>query len=332
MSSTVIDIPQVPCGKGKTKKFLGICCRQMVLFLRETKSNRHGMRRVIHSIKVGIALVSVSLLFLLDPVYKQVGDNAMWAIMTVVLIFEFFAGATLSKGLNRGIGTILGGGVGCLAAALAQAVGGVGKAIIVGITVFIFGAAATYSRQVPKIKRKFDYGAMIFILTFNMVVVSGLRAEQVFEIARDRLAAVAMGFGVCLFISLLVFPIWASDELHDSLVSRFQLLAISLEGFSKEYFGNVNENEKKTGFNFSSKCKSVLHTKTKDETLISLKLKSMRQELSLVASPSTVGTHHSAKTEGLGFASFVYSMMEMIEKMEELAKQVEQLGQLGGFS
>ncbi|KAK8711581.1 hypothetical protein V6N13_146859 [Hibiscus sabdariffa] len=424
MGSTVIDIPQgegvVPCGKGKTKKFLGICCRQMVLFLRETKSNRHGMRRVIHSIKVGIALVSVSLLFLLDPVYKQVGDNAMWAIMTVVLIFEFFAGATLSKGLNRGIGTILGGGVGCLAAALAQAVGGVGKAIIVGITVFIFGAAATYSRQVPKIKRKFDYGAMIFILTFNMVVVSGLRAEQVFEIARDRLAAVAMGFGVCLFISLLVFPIWASDELHDSLVSRFQLLAISLEGFSKEYFGNVNENEKKTGFNFSSKCKSVLHTKTKDETLvnfarwepwhgkfgffypwgkylkigedlrdlatiilslkpclqpsessslgqavkepceaivasqarmlselgesiknmkkcesqdkISLKLKSMRQELSLVASPSTVGTHHSAKTEGLGFTSFVYSMMEMIEKMEELAKQVEQLGQLGGFS
>lgn len=52
------------------------------------------------------------------------------------------SGATLSKGINRGIGTVLGGGLGCLAAIFAQAVGGVGKAIIVAITVFIFGMAA----------------------------------------------------------------------------------------------------------------------------------------------------------------------------------------------
>lgn len=50
------------------------------------------------------------------------------------------AGATLSKGLNRGMGTILGGGLGCLAAALAQEVGGkIGHAIVVGFFVFIFG-------------------------------------------------------------------------------------------------------------------------------------------------------------------------------------------------
>lgn len=49
------------------------------------------------------------------------------------------SGATLSKGLNRGVGTILGGGLGCLAAAFAQEVGGIGNGIIVGISVFIFG-------------------------------------------------------------------------------------------------------------------------------------------------------------------------------------------------
>ena len=53
---------------------------------------KHDARRIIHSVKVGIALVLVSLLYLLDPVYKQVGENAMWAIMTVVVIFEFTAG------------------------------------------------------------------------------------------------------------------------------------------------------------------------------------------------------------------------------------------------
>ncbi|XP_039008503.1 aluminum-activated malate transporter 14-like, partial [Hibiscus syriacus] len=285
-------------------------------------------------------------------------------------------------------------------------------------------AGATYTRQVPAIKRKFDYGAMIFILTFNLVVISGLRAEQVLELARDRLSAIAMGFAVCLFVSLLVFPIWAGDELHDSLVSRFQHLAVSLQGFCEEYTGNVDEDGKKISADFSSKCKSVLHTKIKDETLVSFakwepwhgkfgffypwgkyleigedlrdlatiilslkgclrspiqsseddtvrqsmkepceeivaalalmlrqqgdgvkemkkceyedmilsKLKTVRQELSLLANPSTVGISHLEKTDGLGLASFVCSMMEMVEKMEELAKHVDQLGQLGGFT
>ncbi|XP_022760030.1 aluminum-activated malate transporter 14-like [Durio zibethinus] len=270
MGSIVIDIPDgegVAPSKIEKKKF-DSSCQPIISFLREMKNKRHGMRKVIHSIKVGVALVLVSLFYLLDPLYKQVGDNAMWAIMTVVVIFEFFAGATLSKGLNRGIGTILGGGLGCLAAAFAQAVGGIGRAIVVGIAVFIFGAVATYTRQVPNIKKKYEYGAIIFLLTFNLVVVSGLRAEQVMQLARERLSTIVMGFIICIFTSLLVFPIWASDELHDSFVTRFEDLARSLEGFSKEYFENINEKEKKSSDNFISNCKSVLHSKSKDESLV----------------------------------------------------------------
>lgn len=56
------------------------------------KQSKYDKRKVLHSIKVGIALVLVSLLYLLDPMYDEVGDNAMWAIMTVVVIFEFTAG------------------------------------------------------------------------------------------------------------------------------------------------------------------------------------------------------------------------------------------------
>lgn len=49
-------------------------------------------KKLTHSIKVGISLVLVSLLYLLDSLFAQVGENAMWAIMTVVVIFEYFAG------------------------------------------------------------------------------------------------------------------------------------------------------------------------------------------------------------------------------------------------
>lgn len=56
------------------------------------KKSEHDTRNIIHSIKVGISLVLVSLLYLLDPLYEQVGENVVWAIMTVVVIFEFSAG------------------------------------------------------------------------------------------------------------------------------------------------------------------------------------------------------------------------------------------------
>ncbi|XP_035548663.1 aluminum-activated malate transporter 2-like [Juglans regia] len=245
-----------------------VCVPPIISSLRE-KTNKQDMRKLIHSFKVGIALVLVSFLYLLDPLFSQVGENAMWAIMTVVVIFEFFAGATLSKGLNRGIGTILGGGLGCLAAALAQEVGGIGNAIVVGASVFIFAAVATYVRQVPNIKKRYDYGAMIFILTFNLVVVSGIRAEKVMRLARERLSTIGMGFVTCIFISLLVFPVWASDELHDSIASNFEHLAHSIEGCLEEYinattFTNEKENQPRANFN---RCKSILNSKSKDESL-----------------------------------------------------------------
>lgn len=58
----------------------------------KTESKHEYARRIIHSIKVGIALVLVSLLYLVDPLYDEVGESAMWAIMTVVVVFELYAG------------------------------------------------------------------------------------------------------------------------------------------------------------------------------------------------------------------------------------------------
>ncbi|KAI3829619.1 hypothetical protein L1987_03746 [Smallanthus sonchifolius] len=231
----------------------------------ENQSGQH-MKKIIHSIKVGIALLLVSLLYLLDPLFEQVGENAMWAIMTVVVVFEFFAGATLSKGLLRVFGTILGGGLGCLAAILADDVGKIGNAAVVGSSVFIFGAAATYCRSIPSIKSKYDYGFMIFILTFNLVAVSGLRADKVIEVARERLSTIGMGFAVCIFTSLLVFPMWASDELHRLTSSKFDKLASCIEDCMKAYFNVVGENESMPRINVKD-CKAVLHSKSSDESL-----------------------------------------------------------------
>lgn len=49
-------------------------------------------RKVIHAIKVGLALALVSVFYYARPLYNGVGGNAMWAVMTVVMIFDFTVG------------------------------------------------------------------------------------------------------------------------------------------------------------------------------------------------------------------------------------------------
>lgn len=56
------------------------------------KLGRDDPRRVIHSLKVGISLTLVSLLYLMEPLFIGIGHNAIWAVMTVVLVLEFTVG------------------------------------------------------------------------------------------------------------------------------------------------------------------------------------------------------------------------------------------------
>jgi hypothetical protein len=61
-------------------------------------------RRVIHAFKVGLSLTLVSLLYLLEPIFKGIGrNNAIWAVMTVVVVFEFTAGISRSYPKSNGL-------------------------------------------------------------------------------------------------------------------------------------------------------------------------------------------------------------------------------------
>jgi uncharacterized membrane protein YccC len=53
---------------------------------------RDDPRRAVHALKAGTALTLVSLLYILEPFFKGIGKNAMWAVMTVVVVLEFTAG------------------------------------------------------------------------------------------------------------------------------------------------------------------------------------------------------------------------------------------------
>ena len=56
------------------------------------KTAQDDPRRVIHSLKVGLALTMVSTFYYYQPLYNSFGLSAMWAVMTVVVVFEFSVG------------------------------------------------------------------------------------------------------------------------------------------------------------------------------------------------------------------------------------------------
>ena len=49
-------------------------------------------RRVIHSFKVALAITIVSMFYYFQPLYNSFGVSAMWAVMTVIVVFEFTVG------------------------------------------------------------------------------------------------------------------------------------------------------------------------------------------------------------------------------------------------
>ena len=74
----------------KVKSFPGLARRAT------WKVGKEDPRRVVHALKVGMALTLVSLLYLMEPLFKGIGKNAMWAVMTVVVVMEFTVGKAIS--------------------------------------------------------------------------------------------------------------------------------------------------------------------------------------------------------------------------------------------
>ena len=92
------------------------------------------------------------------------------------------------------------------------------------------GTAATYMRFFPYVKRNYDYGVLIFLLTFNLITVSSYRVSNILKIAHERLYTIVIGCGVCLLMTLFIFPIWSGEDLHNSTAAKLEGLAKSIRG------------------------------------------------------------------------------------------------------
>ncbi|KAL6537869.1 hypothetical protein OROHE_012156 [Orobanche hederae] len=224
-------------------------------------------RRFVHSLKVGTAITAVSLFYYFDFLYQGFGVNAMWAVMTVVVVFEFSVGATLGKGVNRGIATLLGGALGVAAHRLASFTGEKIDCIVLGLSVFFIATVVTFMRFFPKLKARYDYGLLLFILTFSLISVSGYRNDEVLDMAHRRLSTILIGGSAAVVICIFIFPVWAGEDLHELIAANIEKLAIFLEGFGRIYFEIPND-ENPENQETMDDYKTVLNSKAIEDTLV----------------------------------------------------------------
>ncbi|XP_013601797.1 PREDICTED: putative aluminum-activated malate transporter 3 [Brassica oleracea var. oleracea] len=177
-------------------------------------------RKIIFSAKMGLALTLVNLLIFFKLPGSELSNHYLWAILTIVVIFEFSIGGTFRKGCNTGLGTLSAGALALGMAEISDMTGNWAE-VFNTASIVVVAFLGTYAKLYPTMK-PYEYGFRAFLLTYCYVIVSGYRTGEFVETAVSRILMIALG-----------------DDLHNLIATNFVNVATSLEGCVNAYLNFV---------------------------------------------------------------------------------------------
>ncbi|GAB4857463.1 hypothetical protein Ancab_015372 [Ancistrocladus abbreviatus] len=238
---------------------------------------KEDVNRVIFALKVGLAVLLVSMLILFQASYEVFGTNIIWSIITVVVMFEYTVGFTFNRGFNRALGSLLAGIFAIAIGQLALSSGRIAEPIIIGVSIFLVGAITSFIKLWPSLV-PYEYGFRVILFSFCLIIISGYRMGNPLTTAMDRLYSIAIGGFVAVLVNVLIYPIWAGEQLHKELVDSFEAVADSLEECVRKYL--EDDGSKSSPFSTAitdefpdeptyQRCKTTLNSSAKLESLAS---------------------------------------------------------------
>jgi uncharacterized membrane protein YccC len=142
--------------------------------------------------------------------------EALWAVITGLIVVQMSVGGTIGAGLDRLVGTLAGALVGGVAAT-AHALWPV---LPVGLLLMV--SVAPLSLFVVK---RPTYRVAPVTAALMLLLVHGQGEPQPLTIAFDRVIEIAIGCVIGIAVSLLVLPYRAEQQLVDRVASGLRLLA-----------------------------------------------------------------------------------------------------------
>ncbi|KAK9072955.1 hypothetical protein SSX86_009391 [Deinandra increscens subsp. villosa] len=198
---------------------------------------KEDINRVTFSLKVGLAVLLVSLLILIQAPYQVFGTTIIWSLLTVAIMFEYTVGATFHKGFNRALGSLFAGVLAIAVAELALMNAPTAEPVIIGISIFMIGALTSFIKLWPTLV-PYEYCFRVILFTYCLIIVTGYRMGNPIRTSIDRFYSILIGATVTVAVNTLIFPIWAGERLHEELVKSFSSVADSLEECVKKYLDN----------------------------------------------------------------------------------------------
>ncbi|KAJ3695189.1 hypothetical protein LUZ60_000566 [Juncus effusus] len=225
---------------------------------------KEDKNRVLFPLKVGLAMVVVSLLMLITQPYEVFGSNIVWSILTVAIMFEYTVGATLNRGFNRAVGSLIAAIFAFVVIQITLLIGCKMVPYVIGVSIFLIATVTSFMKLWPSLV-PYEHCFRVIVFTYCLTIVSGYRIGNPIDTALTRLYCIAIGAIVAVVVNVFVFPIWAGEQLHKEIVSSFYDVADSLEGCVKNYLikDDVSEHDESS----LQKCQAVLNSSLRIDSL-----------------------------------------------------------------